>query len=251
MLPEGWRRWRWRTRAAVILAGLAVAILAFLPSNQPADWGGRGQPWVAGRTPAAAHSGRFGARVVDVDRQGYGRLTQVLPAETLPQVRGKVLRFGAWVRSADAFPQPVRLTVKDDFDLSQTIVEATGEWQWVEVTHTVSLPPISGGLDTAEVRVAVAPGAGLSPAETGAVDVDDARLTVMNPQELAQSRNSGGDPFDRLRAGSSGFGHAENGILAVNAVSVPTRNPKGLVFSLRPRPPALPPPPPPPPPAQW
>jgi hypothetical protein len=205
MLPEGWRRWRWRTRAAVILAGLAVAILAFLPSNQPADWGGRGQPWVAGRTPAAAHSGRFGARVVDVDRQGYGRLTQVLPAETLPQVRGKVLRFGAWVRAADALPQPVRLTVKDDFDLSQTVVEATGEWQWVEVTHTVSLPPISGGLDTAEVRVAVAPGAGLSPAETGAVDVDDARLTVMNPQELAQSRNSGGDPFDRLRAGSSGL----------------------------------------------
>ncbi len=183
-LYQGWHCWSWRRRAMIGLPLLFLVALFFWPSGQPWAWIGRGQPWGGGRLPAAAHSGRFGVRVVDTSPHRFGRLVQVVPAEVLPQLRGQTVRFGVWVRT-DQPPQPLRVTVKDDEGVSQSFAEATDAWQWVEVTHTVSLT-------SEEVRVGVAPGRGDSVSEMGTIDVDDAALIIVAGGSRGGNQQGGG-----------------------------------------------------------
>ena len=182
-LVQAWRRLRRQWVVAVVL--LALLLLALIPSPQPWGWGGRNQPWGAGRTPAAAHRGHYGVRVVDADPQGFGRLFQVVSWDTLPLLYGREVRFGAWVRAAPG--QPLRLAVRDDRQVSRVYGQGTGGWQWLEVVHPVAV-------DTQELRILVSPGIGEDPRETGVIDVDDASLTVVG-SALATNllRNPGGE----------------------------------------------------------
>ncbi len=163
--------WRFGVRGArrqrIALIGLAalLGVLALLPSQQPAAWGGRGQPWGGGLTPTAAHSGHWGMIVRDDTTQGWGRLTQTLPAAG---VRGQTIRFGAWVRSPGN-PQLARLTIKDDAGLERVVAPVTADWSWLAVTRTVSVT-------ATQVLLGIAPGAGDLPGETGVLWVDDVRL---------------------------------------------------------------------------
>ncbi|WP_423222321.1 DUF2142 domain-containing protein [Candidatus Amarolinea aalborgensis] len=154
-----------RQRGALIGLAALLAALALLPSHQPAAWGGRGQPWGGGLTPTAAHSGRWGMTVRDDTTQGWGRVTQTLPAAGL---RGQTIRFGAWVRSPGD-PQMARLTIKDDAGLERLAAPVTAEWTWLAVTRTISVT-------ATQVLLGIAPGAGEQPGETGVLWVDDARL---------------------------------------------------------------------------
>ncbi len=166
-LLQAWRKMRGRHIVTVAL--LAVLLLAVIPSPQPWGWEGRNQPWGSGRTPAAARSGHYGVRVLDTDTQGFGRLYQVVSWDLLPALAGQVVRFGAWVRATPG--QPLRLAVRDDQQLSRVFGRGSGDWQWLEVQHTVAA-------STTELRVLVSPGSGDAPDETGLIEVDDASLMV-------------------------------------------------------------------------
>ncbi len=167
-LVQVWQRTRWRL--VVVLVGLTLLLLALIPSPLPWGWEGRNQPWGVGRTPAAAHSGHYGVPVFDADSQGFGRLYQVVHWELLPALQGQTVRFGAWVRAAPG--QTLRLAVRDDQQLGRVYGRGTGDWQWLEVQHTVAP-------GTTELRVLVSPGVGEVPAETGMIEVDDASLTLV------------------------------------------------------------------------
>lgn len=160
-----------RQRFVLLTAALLLGALGLLPSQQPTAWGGRGQPWGGGLTPAAAHSGRYGIRVRDDNAQGFGRLTQALPDALVTGaegLRGQTIRFGAWVRSP-AGAQAARLTIKDDAGLDRLVTPVTAAWTWLAVTRTLSVT-------TTQVLLGIAPGLGASPAETGTLWVDDASL---------------------------------------------------------------------------
>ena len=159
----GWQGTRRQRRGLIGLAVL-VGLLALLPSRQPAAWGGRGQPWGAGLAPAAARSGRWGMTVTDDTAAGWGRITQALPAAQ--RLAGQTIRFGAWVRSPSG-AQVARLTIRDDAGLDRLAAPVTAAWTWLAVTRTLSIT-------TTQVLVGIAPGAGASPGETGALWVDDA-----------------------------------------------------------------------------
>lgn len=121
--------------------------------------------------------------MVDTDTQAFGRLYQVLQWQLLPVVRGQTVRFGAWVRAAAG--QPLRLAVRDDRQLSRVYGHGTGQWQWLEVTHPVAA-------DTLELRVLISPGRGEAVSETGTIEVDDASLTLVGGQGMANLlRNPG------------------------------------------------------------
>jgi len=164
-----WRRWPWQVRATVALAaaGLLIVLCAARPGNPPANWIERGQAQGWGRTPAAARTGQMGVRLVQAGGGGSARLLQILSGQERAQARGQTVRFGAWVR-AEGDATPMRVTIRDDRGVSQTTAVATSAWQWVEVTHPVSL-------DTNDVRVAVAIGA---EAGRAILAVDDASLVV-------------------------------------------------------------------------
>lgn len=153
-----------RQRRGLISLTALLVVLALLPSRQPAAWGGRGQPWGAGLTPAAAHSGRWGITVTDDTAAGWGRITQALPAgQTLA---GQTIGFGAWVRSPSG-AQTARLTIRDDAGLERLIAPVTADWVWLAVTRTLSST-------ATQALLGIAPGAGASPEETGVLWVDDA-----------------------------------------------------------------------------
>ena len=166
LIAVAWRcgvRGTRRQRSALIGLTALLGLLALLPSRQPTAWGGRGQPWGAGLTPAAAHSGRWGMAVRDDTAQGWGRLTQ---AQMTGGLAGQTIGFGAWVRSPDG-RQVARLTIKDDAGLDRLVAPVTAEWTWLVVTRTLSLT-------TTQVLLGIAPGAGELPSETGTLWVDDA-----------------------------------------------------------------------------
>ena len=177
LLLRSWRRWRWPAQVAVVLGVLILVAALGLPGNQPAGWIERGQARGWGRSSAAAHTGRAGVRLVQASAGGSARLVQILPGGTRVQVRGRSLRFGAWVR-AEVGTLPMRVTIRDDQGFSQAMAEATRDWQWVEVTHTVHP-------NASDVRVAVAIGSETATTGGGVLDVDDASLTV-----AAASRSS-------------------------------------------------------------
>lgn len=164
-----WRRW------LPPLAAVGLGLALWWPSAAPHGWRGQGQPLGRGRilvAPDASPNGpvvNHALQVVDRSPKEVGRLYQNIAGRPAQALAGQTLQATALVRSVGRPAQPGRLTVRDAAGYSQAPFLAGPLWQRVTVSHTVALT-------TTYVKVAIAPGAGQDPSETGSLLVDAVAL---------------------------------------------------------------------------
>lgn len=191
-----------RRRFGITLALLAAIAggLLLLPTQRPASWTADRRGSAVSRTPAAAHSGSFGARLVDDSTETNARLIQRLPLAPSSALSGRQVVLSAWVRA----PQPglpARLTVRDGDTFSSISAVAGEDWQRLAVTHTIGQ---SGG----ELAGAIAIGGPEDSSDRGLLFVDELSLTFLDQAGVGGGQLLRNPDFERVASAGASIWNA-------------------------------------------
>jgi hypothetical protein len=147
--PKFYRRWLWLALCLLI----PVAVVATF------TWGGQAAHWYS-HDPAAAANRVTGdavvgdsALVLSSDGEKHPRtIYQELSRPAGEGLRGQVVTFGTWLRTAEGSEGFARLRLSDGLTEQRHGVEVTGDWEFYAFTATI-------GLDAPGVAVyAILPG---------------------------------------------------------------------------------------------
>jgi 4-amino-4-deoxy-L-arabinose transferase-like glycosyltransferase len=113
------------------LCALLTAVLLTWRGNEPAAWGRSAQAADKRTSEIVAHSGSYSLRL------SGGRLVQIIPFNTVRQLRGNSVTLEAWLCSPGR-EGSVSLLVGDDQGHTMQAFLASGTWRQYTVSHTVS-----------------------------------------------------------------------------------------------------------------